>query len=247
MIKKLVGIFVLALVGAVLTAVFFSHIILASVLTGVLGAPVKVERIALGAKTGIYGLTIGNPKGFKEERLVSIPEASVHIDIGALFKGKIHVNKIRLAMDEVTIEKAAGGKINLLELQVMKKTEKKQETKPQPEAPETKPQPSEPVKPSKPTQPIAVQIDEVLLDLNRARYVDSGVTPSSVKEYSLGVRNESFKDVTNLTALIKQLVFFVLKKVGLSSLTSNFDVLLKGVGGEMGEKLGKLFEKLNNI
>ncbi len=246
MIKKLVGFFTLVLVGVVLIAVFFSHVILSSVLTGVLGAPVKVERIALGAKTGIYGLTIGNPKGFKEERLVSIPEASVHMDIGALFKGKIHVYKIRLAMEEATIEKSADNKINLLELKVMKQTEKKPEKPAPQEEPQSKP--SEPAKPGKPSQPIfTVQIDEVLLDLDKARYVDSGVTPASVKEYSLGVRNQSLKVVTNVASVVKQLAFFILKKVGMSSLTENFDVLLKGVGGEMGEKLGKLFEKLNNV
>ncbi len=244
MIKKIFGLVFLVLVVAVFTAAFFAEVILASFLTNVLGAPVKIGDLKFGAKTGIYGLVIGNPPGFKEERMISISEASVYVDVGALLKGRIHINKVKLAMDEATIEKVAGGKLNLLELKVMKKPEKKADSGTK-EPPSTKP--SEPGKPGKPAQAIAVQIDEVVLDLDKARYVDSGVSPASVKEYSLGVRNESFKNVTNLNGLIKQLVFFILKKVGLSSLTSNLDVLLKGVGGDMGEKFGQLMEKLNNL
>ncbi|HCM42178.1 MAG TPA: hypothetical protein DIS66_02545 [Candidatus Omnitrophica bacterium] len=248
MIKKLIGIVFFAVIILVFTAVVFAKVILASVLTNVLGAPVQIGGLKLGSETGIYGLVIGNPAGFQEKRLASIPEASVSIDIGALFKGRIHVKRIKLAMEEATIEKGAGNKINLLELKVMKSQPKKQEpAKPQ-EEPQTKPEPSEPAKPGKPSQPaFTVQIDEVVLDLDKARYVDSGVTPASVKEYSLGVRNQSFKDVTNVASVVKQLAFFILKKVGMSSLTENFDVLLKGVGGEVGEKLGKLMEKLNNV
>jgi len=247
MIKKLIGIVFFTVIVVVFTAVIFSKVILASVLTNVLGAPVKIGSLKLGSETGIYGLVIGNPAGFQEKRLASIPEASVSIDIGALFKGRVHIKRIKLAMEEATIEKNAGNKINLLELKVMKKPEKKPTTD-KPQVPDTQPQPSDPAKPKKPSQPaFTVQIDEVVLDLDKARYVDSGVTPVSVKEYGLGVRNQSFRDVTNVASVVKQLAFFILKKVGLSSLTSNFDVLLKGVGGEAGEKLGKLFEKLNNI
>lgn len=241
MIKKIIGIVFFTLVVLIFTGVLFGKVLLASVLSNALGAPVKIGGLKLGAETGIYGLVIGSPDGFQEKTLASIPEASVRINTGDLWKGRIHLTRVKLAMDEITVEKA-GGKINLMELKVMKKPEKKEgEEKPE------KPEPSEPSKPSKPSKPLEVQIDEVLLDLNKARYVDSGVTPSSVKEYTLGVREESFKDVTNVAGLVKQIVFFVLKKVGLSSLTSNFDVLMKGVGGEVGTAFGKLMDKINNI
>lgn len=243
MIKKIIGIIFFAVVVVIFTGVFFGKVLLASALSNVLGAPVKVGGLKLGAETGIYGLVIGNPKGFQEKTMISIPEASVQVDTGDLWKGRIHLQRVKLAMDEVTVEKS-GGKINLLELKVMKKQEQ-----PESAEPKEKPAPTEPSEQEKPSgkKPFAVQIDEVVLDLNKARYVDSGITPASVKEYDLNIRNESFKDVTNTAGLVKQIVFFILKKVGLSSLTANFDILMKGVGGEVSTAVGKLMDKLNNI
>lgn len=239
MLKKLFQFLLLVVAVIAVTAFVFGKTIIASAMTGVIGAPVKIGGLKFGSEVGIYKLEIGSPKGFKEKRIIAIPEASLQMDYGALLKGAVHIKRIKLAMEEATIEKSADGKINLLELKVMKKPETKEG---EAQVPETKPEPTGEAK--KPAKPLSVQIDEVVLDLNKVRYVDSGQSPSSVKEFDLGVRNESFKDVTSVTSVMKQLVFFILKKVGLSSLLSGVDSLLKDVGGDAGAKLGGLISKL---
>lgn len=245
MLKKLLGFVFIFFLTLVLAFVFFGKVIFAGALQSALGAPVKVGGLRVGlSEIGIDNLVIGSPRGFQEKKMAVIPEVSMQYDSKAVLGGKIHLKKIILRMAEATVEKSSGGKINLLELKPLKKSESEtKETKVEPSQapPKEKPASASP-KASKP--PFSVQIDEVLLDLGKVRYVDSGATPASVKEYSLGVRNESFRNVTNTPELIKQLAFFILKKVGLSSLTSNFDVLLKGLGGEVSSTVGKWMEKL---
>jgi len=72
--------------------------------------------------------------------------------------------------------------------------------------------------------------------------VDSSAAPPVVKEYDLGIHDETFKNVTNTQSLVKDIAFLILRKVGLSSLTSNFDILLKGVGGGVQSTFEKLLK-----
>ena len=80
------------------------------------------------------------------------------------------------------------------------------------------------------------------MNIGKTRYVDSAAQPPTVKEYDLGVHGETFKNVTDTRGLVKDIVFLILRKVGLSSLTSNFDILLKGVGGEVRSNFQKLLK-----
>lgn len=227
------------LVLAISAAAFYlaSNVILATILTGAIGAPVQVGRVSVGLSgAGIYGLVIHNPKGFKEKRLASIPEASVTYDLGAFFKGKVHLKRIKIAMEEVTIERNGEGQFNLMEIKAMKKPERAPESK----APAP---PSEPGKPSKPVQLPPLQIDEVVLDLDKARFANDGL----VKEFALGVKDETFHDVTYVPTLVREVVFFILKKVGMSAFPSNLDALLKGSGGQVGTLVNKWLDKINKF
>ena len=222
-------------IGVVLT----SHLILAGILSSAIGAPVKVARVSLGLSgAGIYGLVIDNPKGFNEKRLASVPEASVTYDLGALLKGKIHLKQIRIDMQEVTVERNGEGKFNLMEIKALKKPA--QPPVPESKKPEPSQDPSTPSQPAKPVKLPPLQIDEVSLDLGKARFASNG----TVKEFDLGVKNEIFHNVTYAPALIRDMVFFILKKVGMSAFPANLDSLLQGVGGEVGTTVSKWMDKL---
>ncbi len=229
---------VLVLAIAAVVLFFASNMVLGAILSGAIGAPVKVGRVSVGLSgAGIYGLVIHNPKGFKEKRLASVPEASVTYDLGAFFKGKVHLKRIKIAMDEVTIERNAEGKFNLMEIKAMKKPERPASETPVPQ------QPSEPNKPAQPVQLPPLQIDEVVLDLNKARFANDG----SVKEFSLGIQGETFHNVTYVPTLVREVVFFILKKVGMSAFPANLDSLLQGVSGEVGTTVNKWLKKLSNF
>lgn len=202
------------------------------VLEKAIGAPVSVGRFEMGlfsSSIGLHQITIKNPKGFHEKTLAEIHEISVKYDLPAFFRGKVHLKEIRLDFGDVTIEKNAS-QVNLLELGAVKgmtKDKKPGREKTKSEKPAAKKGP-------------ALQIDEVFVNIGKVRYVDSAAEPPSVKEYDLGLHNETFKNVTQSQDLVKGIAFLILRKVGMSSLNANFDMLMKGVGGEIQSTFQKL-------
>ncbi|MBN1689205.1 MAG: hypothetical protein JW893_08900 [Candidatus Omnitrophica bacterium] len=218
----------------------FGAMVLGHILENAIGAPVSVGRIHLGilsSRVGLYNIKINNPKGFHEKTLTDIHEISVRYDLGAFFRGKVHLKAVRLDFGDVTVEKNATSQVNLLELGAVKGITTGIGSG------------DGEAKPGKPGEGKAgaqkgpkLQMDEVVVNIGKARYVDSAAEPPVVKEYDLGIHNETFKDVTNTQRLVKDISFLILRKVGLSSLTGNFDILMKGVGGGIQSTVDKLLK-----
>jgi len=214
---------------------FFGAMALGHILENAIGAPVSVGRIHVGlfsSSVGLYNIQIKNPKGFHEETLADIHELSIKYDLPAFFRGRVHFKEVRLDFGDVTIEKNSS-QVNLMELGAVKGMTRgvgsgRKEEKPG--------------KPGQTTKAPDVQMDEVYLNIGKTRYVDSAVQPPVVKEYDIGVHQEIFKYVTSTQGLVKDIAFIILRKVGLSSLTSNFDLLLKGGGGEVQSAFQKFFK-----
>lgn len=210
----------------------FGALVLGKILENAVGAPVSVGRLHFGifsSSAGLYNVEIKNPNGFSEKTLAVIREISAKYDLGSFFRRKIHLKEIRLDFGDVTIEKRSG-KINLLELGAVRGITKGIGSG------------SDDSKSGKPGAQKApgIQMDEVYVNMGKARYVDSSMQTPAVKEYDLGIHDETFKHVTNTQSLVKDIAFLVLRKVGMSSLTSNFDILLKGVGGGVQSTVQKL-------
>ncbi len=231
--KILIGLVVL--VAALFMGVnLFGAMALGHILENAIGAPVSVGRLHVGifsSSVGLYNIKIKNPKGFREKTLADIHEISMKYDLQAFFRGKVHLKAVRLDFGDVTIEKSTS-QVNLLELGAVKGMTKGIGSG----GGEAKPG-----KPGAHKGP-ELQMDEVFVNIGKTRYVDSAAQPPIVKEYDLGIHNETFKNVTSAQGLVKDIVFLILRKVGLSSLTSNFDILLKGVGGEVQSTFQKLLK-----
>ena len=225
--KILLGLVVLA---AVLFAGvnLFGAMILGPILENVIGAPVSVGGVRVGifsSTLGLYRINIKNPKGFQGKTMAEIHEISARYDLGAFFRGKTHLKLVRLNFGDVTIEKK-GPLINLLEIGAVKGMTRKVGSGKENERPQ-KPGDEKAGDQKGPR----LQMDEVFVNIGKTRYVDSSAEPPVVKEYDLGIHNETFKNVTHPQSLVKDIAFLILRKVGLSSLTGNFDILMKGVGG----------------
>jgi hypothetical protein len=231
--KIIVGLVVLG-VAFFVAANLFGAMAVGHILENAIGAPVSVGRLHVGifsSSVGLYNVEIKNPKGFRERTLADIHEISVKYDLPAFFRGRAHFKAVRLDFEDVTIEKS-GSQVNLLELGAVKGVTKgigsgSGEKKSGEQGAQKGP---------------ALQMDEVFVNIGKARYVDSAAQPPTVKEYDLGVHDETFKNVTDPRGLVKDIVFLILRKIGLSSLTSNFDILLKGVGGGVQSTFEKLIK-----
>ena len=231
--KIIVGLVVLA-AGFFIALNLFGSMAVGHILENAIGAPVSVGRLHVGllsSSIGLYDIRINNPKGFQGKTLADIHEISVRYDLLAFLIGRVHLRSVRLDFGDVTIEKSAS-QVNLLELGAVKGITKGLGSG------------GGATKPGKPGTQKApkLQMDEVFVNIGKVRYLDSSAQQPIVKEYDLGVHDQTFKNVTDAQSLVKDIVFLILRKVGLSSLTSNFDILLKGVGGEVQSTFEKLLK-----
>jgi len=175
--------------------------VIASTTTAVTGAPTKIDHFALRVfknSVHIKGFKMYNPEGFPKEVFVDIPEVEIDLNVGALLKKKIHIQKVTLDLNEVVIIKNKEGKLNIDALKVAEaedktpaKTEEKKEA------------------PKKKSEPIPMQIDELNLNLGRVIYKDftKGDTPK-IDVYEIGIKDKKYKNITSA----QQLVFIIMSE-----------------------------------
>ena len=75
---------------------------------------------------GIEGLQLYNPEGYKDKVMVDIPEIYVDYDLGAFFKGEVHLEEVRLNLKEFVVVKNEKGELNLNALKVVKEEGKEE-------------------------------------------------------------------------------------------------------------------------
>jgi len=182
------------------------------------GLPLQIKELDLGLTTthiGIKDLNLFNPKGFPKEVMFHAPEIFVDYDLGALIKGKIHLEDIRLDFDQFVIVKNKEGQTNIETLKpketeaLKKEAGEKSEEKKEKKAPD-------------------IQIDHLLVKVGKVVYKDysQGGEPS-VKEFKVNI-SEEMSDVNsdNMNWLIMLVAQKAIMKTALGSLVDfNVDVV----------------------
>jgi len=158
----------------------------------------------------IRDLRLFNPSGFEDRLMVDMPEIYVDYDLAAFFKGKTHIEKVRLNLQEFTVVKNKEGKLNLDSLKTVQKT--KETAKKESKMPD-------------------LQIDVLELRIGKVIYKDysNGRAPR-VREFNVNI-NERYENITDPHAFANLIVVKALMNTSIASLT-NFDVGLLGDGLE---------------
>jgi len=76
------------------------------------GLSLKIKKLDLGiiaTRVGIKEMKIFNPKGFDDEIMCYVPEIFVDYNLGAMIKGKVLLEDVRLNLDRLTIVKNKQG------------------------------------------------------------------------------------------------------------------------------------------
>lgn len=154
----------------------------------------------------IKDLKLYNPKGFKDELMVDMPEIFVDYSLGSLLKGKAYFREIRLNLKEFIVVKNDFGELNLDSLKVVK--EKKQP-----------PQAKEKKKAEMPE----LKIDELQLVIGKVIYKDYYKREKpSVRIYHVNI-NEKYKNITDPRSFVSLVVVKALMNTGIAAL-ANFDI-----------------------
>lgn len=238
MIKKvIIGI----LVVIVLLVVFRNAVIKVfaqKATSSITGLELKINHFDLSLTKSfvdIEGLKIFNPKDFQDRVMLDLPETYIDYNIGDFFKGKIHLEDIRINLSEFAVIKNKNGELNIDSLKVVqdekqKDTPTKKAEKKQGEAP-------------------SIQIDYLRLRIGKVIYKDysKGGEPT-VKEFSLNIDKE-YENLNNPGDLVKVIVAEALLNTTIAKLT-NFDIanLSGSVSGVLdsskdiaGEAVGKVY------
>ncbi|MBC8473775.1 MAG: hypothetical protein H8D54_03090 [Candidatus Omnitrophica bacterium] len=159
---------------------------------------------------GIRDLRLFNPSGFEDRLMVDMPEIYVDYDLAAFFKGKTHLEKVRLNLQEFTVVKNKEGKLNLDSLKTVKKT--KETAK-------------------KESKMSDLQIDVLELRIGKVIYKDySNSRTPRVREFNVNI-NERYENITDPYAFANLIVVKALINTSIASLT-NFDIGLLSYGLE---------------
>ncbi|RKY36614.1 MAG: hypothetical protein DRP78_03210 [Candidatus Omnitrophota bacterium] len=171
----------------------------------VTGLNLEVENIDIGLmKTlvAINGLKLFNPEGIEDKVMVNIPEIYVDYNLKAFLQKKIHLQVVRLNLEELLVVKAKNGTLNLDALKPMqtdKKVKKEDKKLKQPQKKGKMPE---------------IKIDLLDLKIGKVIYKDYSQEPLQVKEYKLNI-NEHYENITNIEEFVKTIVVKTLMKTSI--------------------------------
>lgn len=219
--KKLLFIVIGILIGLIVLSVFKDVIAKVSVEKGVelvTGLRLRIQSFRVGlinTLVGIKNFRLFNPKGFKDKIMLNMPEIYVDYNLPAIFKGKIHLEEMRINMEEFMVVKNENGELNLDSLKVVQAQKEGKKPSDKAKAPE-------------------IQIDTLELRIGKVIYKDysRGGEPS-VKEFNVNL-NERYENISNPYALVSLIVVKALMNTTIASL-ANFD--LKGLQGTISDTL----------
>jgi hypothetical protein len=165
---------------------------------------------------GIKGLKLYNPSGFRDRTMLDMPEIYVDYNLPAIMKGKVHLNEMRINMQEFSVVKNERGQLNLDSLKVVQA--QKEGTSPE----------------EKEAKVPEMQIDDLELKIGKVVYKDySGGGEPLVKEFNLNI-DERYQNITDPYSLISLIVVKALMNTTIARL-ADFD--LQGLEGTISDTL----------
>jgi uncharacterized protein involved in outer membrane biogenesis len=237
---------VFLLVIVVLVAVVFSFVknsiaksAIESGVKSATGLDMKLKSVNVGilrSLVDLKGIELSNPKEFKGTTLAKIPRIYVDCDLGAFIRKEIHLQEVRLEIEELLIVKNAEGDLNVDVFKSIatpkekepSQSEKKSDTK----TPEKKEEKSE--------EPLQFSIDLLALKLGRIIYKDyTGGAEPTTTVIKLNI-DEQYENITDF----KDLIRMVVQKSFVSGIMGAFGGF---ESGSFGQQTDKMQEKLKTL
>jgi len=222
--KKIIGIVIGVFVVLLVLSVAKDALIKTSVEKGVeivTGLRLGIQSFQVGlAKTvvGMKNLRLYNPGGYKDRVMLDMPEIYVDYDLPAVFRGKVHLEEMRMNMSEFTVVKNEKGELNLDSLKVVQEEKK----------------PARSAGPKEKGKAPEIQIDSLELKIGKVVYKDysKGGEPS-VQEFNIGL-DEKYKNINDPNKLVALIIVKALMNTTVDRLTG-FD--LSGLRGSVSDTL----------
>jgi hypothetical protein len=219
------------------------------VIVGLRADIAMVDIGVLNTAVGIKGLRVYNPPGFHERLMLDLPEAYVNYKLLPLFAGRIHLQRVRVWLKEITVVKRADGTVNVQSVKAMQpgKATTSPEDKAQGGKAEQRAAKKEKEKHAPPGGPPAFRTDLMEVRIGRVVYKDySKGNPPKVSTYELNY-NEKFEKITNPYGLVALVLSRALVKTAVGKLAGmdiqKFEAGLKESLRESNKSLERFIER----
>ena len=175
------------------------------------GLRLSIDRMDVGLRrsaVGIRGLKLYNPAGFPDPVMADLPEIFVDYDLGAFLGGKVHLEEVRLNLQEFVVVRDRGGKLNLDALNVVKQSKETKKDK---------------AAAAKQTAAPSMRIDALELHIGTVIYKDytAGGSPR-VQKFPVNI-HERYQNITNPYVLGGLVVSRALMQTSIARL-ANFEL-----------------------
>jgi len=239
LIWKLVKLFILVLIVVLIFHNWIATVAISKGLEASLGTEVKIDKVKidiLDTSAMIRGIEIKNPDGFPRGDLAYVPKIFADFEPASLFKGVIHFSKIELNFESMQVIRARDGRINILSLKVLEEAERKEDA---PAPPRQEKERGE-EKPKAQMPQLDFRIDELVLTLGGATYIDLTGPEPIEKTFDLGVKGAVYRDIRSTEDVVRIVVTTTMKRVGIAGLSGMLDEFAQ----DWGKKSGELFNKI---
>lgn len=218
--KKIAIFFLIVLiifVGLMLGRNILAKALIGSAVKSISGVGVEIKGLDIGLfKTAlsINGLKLVNPQGYQETLMMDMPQVYVDYDLGAILKGKIHLEHLILDLREFVVVKNAQGKVNIESLQALQPKNSGNAKMPE------------------------LKIDLLELKIGKVIYLDYSQGRVQTREFKINI-NEKYVNITDPLAFGSLIVTKALMNTTISSLTGiDLKPLIKSTGSLLKDGVG---------
>ena len=208
LIGNIIKLFLLIVIAGLIFHNWTAKFLLTTGLRLALGTPASVQEVKVDfANTDVLfeGIEIDNPSGFPPGTLARIPKIFIDFEISSLWEGKIHFATIELNFDELHVIRKQDGKINLLEFKALQKsTAARKEEKQVPQK----------------MSAIPLQIDELILSLGRATFMDMSGPTTAQKNFNLHLDHAVYHNIRGVQDIARIVSWETLKRMSVGGLSN---------------------------
>ncbi len=214
LISRLWNLLILSTVLALIFHNLTAKLVLQFALRSVLGVPASIGRVELSfPNTSVLfrDIEMGNPSGLPQGKMARIPKIFLDFEVSSIFEGRIHFETVEIVFEELRVIRFPEG-INLLSLKSMESSSRRKDRR------------------EAQSRPVQFQIDELVLTLGRATYMDlTGATPL-IRNVEISLKEATYRDIHGLGDIVKVVTWETLKRMALPGLGN----ILNQIGGEVG-------------
>lgn len=190
--------------GVILTKDYILKNILELKARNYLGINLKIDELRtslLNSTIEIKGLKLYNPENFPKGTLAKLPEIFIDFYPLELFFGKIHLKNVNIDLESLSIIRNASGQLNLgrfSKVNFMRSFIRKRRTDVKNEIEEY--------------ENDAFLIDKLVLSIGKVTYEEyDGKDRLKYQEFNIGIKNRTFKNVTDFNQVLSLLIPKILK------------------------------------